>query len=174
MDAMTDWMNSGEYVDWQMQKLINSDNYPGKYGTAPDPDQISNIFDLGNTPEGKVNFDRAWQKDANGNYMMRAATAEEIAKGYAAQVPIYNPNAYETTDWTKLVTRTGITQNHQISISAGSENSNLYISLAYLDQQAALKDQDYKRYSANINGDITPLPWLTVGLGINASHSIQN
>lgn len=106
--------------------------------------------------------------------MMRAATAEEIAKGYAAQVPIYNPNAYETTDWTKLVTRTGITQNHQISISAGSENSNLYISLAYLDQQAALKDQDYKRYSANINGDITPLPWLTVGLGINASHSIQN
>lgn len=172
--SMTDWMDSGEYVDWQMQKLINSDNYPGKYGTAPDPDQIANIFDLGNTPEAKVNFDRAWQKDASGNYVMRNATPEEIAKGYAAQVPVYNPSAYETTDWTKLVTRTGITQNHQISLSSGTETSNLYLSLAYLDQQAALKDQDYKRYSANISGEITPMPWLTVGMGIKASHSIQN
>ncbi len=172
--SMTDWMNSGQYVDWEMQKLINSDNYAGSYGTAPDPTVISNIFDLGNTPEGLTNFKRAWQYDADGNYVLRAATEEEIAKGYASYVPVYNPDAYETTDWTKLVTRTGITQNHQISLSAGTEISNLYVSLAYLGQEAALKDQDYKRYSANVNGEITPKPWLTVGLGLQASHSIQN
>ena len=174
MNSMTDWMDAGQYVDWEMQKLINSDNYPGKYGTAPDPDVISNIFSLSTTPEATANFRRAWQYDANGNYVMRAATQEEIARGYAAQVPVYNPNAYQTTDWTDLVTRTGITQNHQLSISAGTETSNIYVSMAYLGQEAAVKDQDYKRYSANVNGEITPLPWVTVGMGIQASHSIQN
>lgn len=172
--SLTDWMDSGEYVDWEMQKLINSDNYAGQYGTAPDPDVISNIFDLGNTPEGLENFRRAWEYDADGNYVLRESTEEERAKGYADYVPVYNPDNYETTDWTKLVTRTGITQNHQVSVSAGTETSNLYVSLAYLGQEAALKDQDYKRYSANINGEITPLPWLTMGMAMSGSHSIQN
>lgn len=52
------------------------------------------------------------------------------------------------------MTRTAITHNHQISLSAGSEKSNLYISLAYLDQESPMKDQDFKRYTANINGEI--------------------
>ncbi len=175
MDSMTDWMDSGEYVAWEMQRMINSDNYPGQYGNAPDPTVIGNIFGLGDTPEGLTNFNRAWQFDANGNYVMRPATQYEIDElGYAAQVPVYNPDAFETTDWTGLVTRTGITQNHQLSISAGTETSNIYVSMAYLGQEAALKDQDYKRYSANVNGEITPVPWLTVGMGIQGSHSIQN
>lgn len=172
--SMTDWMNSGEYVDWQMRKLINSDNYPGQYGTAPDPDQIANIFDLGNTPEAAPYFNAAWQRDANGNYAMRDATPEEIARGYASRVPVYNAAAIPTTNWTDLVTRTGITQNHQMSLSAGTEKSNIYFSLAYLDQEAALKDQDFKRYTAKVSGEITPTKWFKAGMGLNANHSIQN
>ncbi len=172
--SMTDWMDSGEYIGWQLQKLINSDNYPGKYGTAPDPDQIANIFDLGNTPEAAPYFNAAWQKDANGNYVMRDATAEEIAKGYAAQVPVYNASAIPTTNWADLVTRTGITQNHQLALAAGGEKSSIYFSLAYLDQEAALKDQDFKRYTAKINGDINPTKWFKAGMSLNASHAIQN
>ncbi len=175
MNSTTDWMNSGQYVDWEMQKLINSDNYPGSYGNAPDPTVVGNIFGLGNTPEALENFNKAWQFDSSGNYVLRNATDyEQSVLGYAAQVPVYDGSKIPTTKWTDLVTRTGITNNHQISLSAGSENSSIYISLAYLGQQAALKDQDFKRYSANINGDISPTKWLKVGMGMNASHSIQN
>lgn len=74
--------------------------------------------------------------------------------GYADQVPVYNSANIPTTPWTDYVTRTAITHNHQISLSAGSEKSNLYISLAYLDQESPMKDQDFKRYTANINGEI--------------------
>jgi hypothetical protein len=37
-----------------------------------------------------------------------------------------------------------------------------------------MNDQDYTRYTANINGEITPVKWLKVGMGLNASHSIKN
>lgn len=105
---------------------------------------------------------------------MRAATAAEKAAGYADQVPVYNASNLMNTDWGDLVTRTGFTQNHQVSLSAGSQNSKLYMSLGYLKQNAPMKDQDYERFTVNVNGEITPTPWMTVGMGLNASHSIKN
>lgn len=72
------------------------------------------------------------------------------------------------------MTRTAFTHNHQISLSAGTETSKLYVSLGYLDQKVPMKDQDFKRYTANINGEIIPTKWLKVGMGLNATHSIKN
>lgn len=86
----------------------------------------------------------------------------------------YDPSQLETTDWGELVTRTAFTHNHQISLSAGTETSKLYVSLGYLDQKVPMKDQDFKRYTANINGEIIPTKWLKVGMGLNATHSIKN
>ena len=37
-----------------------------------------------------------------------------------------------------------------------------------------MKDQDFKRYTANINGEIQATNFLKVGMGMNASHSIKN
>ena len=48
------------------------------------------------------------------------------------------------------------------------------MSLAYLDQESPMKDQDYKRYTVNMNGEIQATEFLKVGMGINASHSIKN
>lgn len=36
-----------------------------------------------------------------------------------------------------------------------------------------MKDQDYKRYTVNMNGEIQATEFLKVGMGINASHSIK-
>jgi len=48
------------------------------------------------------------------------------------------------------------------------------MSLAYLNQESPMIDQDYERYTVNINGEITPVKWLKMGMSINATHSIQN
>lgn len=47
------------------------------------------------------------------------------------------------------------------------------MSLAYLDQESPMKDQDYKRYTVNMNGEIQATDFLKVGMGINVSHSIK-
>jgi TonB-linked SusC/RagA family outer membrane protein len=171
--STTDWMSSGELLDWQRQAHLNGGTYTGQYGTAPDPG-----FDVlqfgGGEQYGENNIKSAYAWNADGSVQLRPATPEEIAKGYAEQVPVYRPEQMFDQHWTDLVSRTGVTQNHQLSLSAGSELSRLYLSLGYLDQKGALVDQDYKRYSLNLKGDITPKKWLTAGLSLNAIKSLQN
>ena len=178
--SMTDWMDSGELIDWKRQAYINTGAYSGTYGNAPDPNIDGDLLfsdnggGVSNYPYLNQYFQKAWEYNADGSYKMRPATDyEKEVLGYADQVPVYNSANIPTTPWTDYVTRTAITHNHQISLSAGSEKSNLYISLAYLDQESPMKDQDFKRYTANINGEIQATNFLKVGMGMNASHSIK-
>lgn len=177
LHSMTDWMNAGELIDWKRQASINAGDYTnGKYGNAPDPDVDGDkYFQISNYPYMKSAFDAAFQFNADGTPILRDATEYEInVLGYASKVPVYDSSKIPTTPWKDYVTRTAVTQNHQISLSAGTEKSRLYMSMAYLDQQAAVKDQDYKRYSININGEMNATDWLKAGIGFNGSHSIQN
>ena len=177
IDSMTDWMNSGELIDWNRQSNINANAYTGKYGNAPDPDIDGDAYFGGVTkyPYLRPVFNSAFQFNSDGTPVLRDATEyEQKVLGYAARVPVYDSSKIPTTPWTDYVTRTAITHNHQLSLSAGTEKSKLYMSLAYLDQQSPMKDQDYKRYTVNLNGEIQATDFLKVGMGVNLSHSIKN
>jgi TonB-linked SusC/RagA family outer membrane protein len=173
LHSTTDWMSSGDLLNWQRQSHINGGTYTGKYGSAPDPD--FDIQKFGGGEEYGINSIKTayvWNED--GSVALRDATPQEIAGGYAEKVPVYNPGNMFDQHWADLITRTGLNQNHQLSLSAGTDKSRVYLSLGYLDQQSALIDQDYKRYSLNIKGDITPRRWLTIGLALNGTYSKQN
>ena len=175
--SMTDWMNSGELIDWNRQANVNAGAYTGKYGNAPDPDIDGDAYfgGVSQYPYLRPVFNAAFQFNADGTPVLRDATQyEKEVLGYADRVPVYNSANIPTTPWTDYVTRTSLTHNHQISLSAGTEKSKLYMSLAYLDQESPMKDQDYKRYTVNMNGEIQATEFLKVGMGINASHSIKN
>lgn len=170
---LTDYMSSGQLLDYRRQAAITGGTYTGSYGTAPDPDRDKALWiGTGSWADRVIRSAYAYNED--GTLQMRAATEAEKAMGYADEVPVYNSGSLLNTDWGDLVTRTGFTQNHQISLSSGTETSKLYISLGYLNQNSPMKDQDYERFTANLNGEITPVPWATVGMGLNASHSIKN
>ena len=173
LDSTTDYMNSGDLLDYKRQSAITGGTYNGAYGTAPDPDRDRALW-LGTQSYMDRIVAKAYQLNSDGTPVLRDATAAEVASGYASKVPVYDGSKLPTTDWGGLATRTAFTQNHQLSLSAGTETSKLYISLNYLDQEVPMIDQDYKRYSANINGEITPMKWLKVGMGMNATHSIKN
>ncbi|MCF0062820.1 TonB-dependent receptor [Dyadobacter chenwenxiniae] len=171
--SMTDYMNSGQLLNWQRQSHINGGTYTGKFGTAPDPDFDVQTF--GGGEEYGINSIRtAYQWNPDGTVQLRAATPEEVATGYAAQVPVYDADNLFDQNWAKLISRTGRTQNHLLSLSSGTDKSKVYLSMGYLDQLGTLKDQDFKRYSLNLKGDITPRKWLTVGLALNGVYSLQN
>lgn len=105
---------------------------------------------------------------------MRPTTAEEQAMGWPAEVPVYNSANIRSYDWLDDAVRQGVTNNHQISLSSGTETSNVYLSLNYFDQLGVQRDQDYERFTLTINGDITPNKWLKVGTSAIASVSLQN
>lgn len=94
-----------------------------------------------------------------------------IAKGWAGGT--WDGSKVATTDWASFVTRTGITQQHNVSVSGGTEKMKAYGSFGYLDNEGTLKGQSYKRYNGTANIDITPTKWFQMGVNLNTSYSIQ-
>ena len=79
-----------------------------------------------------------------------------------AQITAFDQN--KGTDWQDEIYRTAPIQNHQLSISGGSDNVQYLVSTGYLDQKGILINSAFKRYSlrANVNVDITK--WAKFGV----------
>ena len=52
-----------------------------------------------------------------------------------------------STDWFDEITRTGVSQNHNISLSGGGSNNNYRASFNYLDREGVVRDNDLERYN---------------------------
>lgn len=81
------------------------------------------------------------------------------------------------TDWQDAVLRTGVSQNHEISVSGGNDKTRLMISAAYTDQQGIVIGSDFKRYNfrANIDHQLSKSFKLTVSstLGKTKQNSLS-
>ena len=70
---------------------------------------------------------------------------------------------YSDTDWWKEITRVSPIQNHQLSISGGSDKGLYNMSINVHDNQGIVKNYYYKRYSTRLNTSFDVRPWLRVG-----------
>ncbi|RZJ73152.1 MAG: SusC/RagA family TonB-linked outer membrane protein [Flavobacterium sp.] len=59
--------------------------------------------------------------------------------------------AAPNTDWEDYFFRTGISQDHNLSFSQGSKNTNSFISLGYFEQEGIVPNTDIKRISVRSN-----------------------
>lgn len=74
------------------------------------------------------------------------------------------------TDWQKEVQRTGVSQNHNISISGGSENTNYSASVNYLENKGVIKESELDRTTARMSLNTKTLDKrLDIGFSLNAS-----
>lgn len=87
-----------------------------------------------------------------------------------------NPNAeirYPALNWFDALQRQGSRQNHNLSITGGSENSSIFFSTGYLKEEGYVIESDFERVTTRLKADFTPKEWLTVGGNINLSLSDQ-
>jgi TonB-linked SusC/RagA family outer membrane protein len=79
------------------------------------------------------------------------------------------------TDWQKEGLKTGVRQDHNISMSGGGAASTYNISLDYFDQKGTYEGNgpDYKRYTARINTSAEK-GIFKVGQSFNYTHSHEN
>lgn len=73
------------------------------------------------------------------------------------------------TDWQDEIFRNGLMQNHNVSLSGGSEKSNYYVSLNYFDQQGVVLSSHLKRYTAKINFEHRASDKFKFGVNFNTS-----
>ncbi|MDM9631598.1 SusC/RagA family TonB-linked outer membrane protein [Robiginitalea aurantiaca] len=59
--------------------------------------------------------------------------------------------AAPTFDWADFFFRTGLTQNHNLTLQSGGKNFTQFTSLGYFDQEGILQDSDLKRFSIRNN-----------------------
>ena len=86
----------------------------------------------------------------------------------------WDPSKVTNTDWTKFVTQTGITTEHVLSASGGSEKVNAYGSFGYLSNTGTQRGQSYDRYTTKLSANVTPVDWFKMTASLNVSWSEQD
>ncbi|MCC6289066.1 MAG: TonB-dependent receptor [Chitinophagaceae bacterium] len=71
------------------------------------------------------------------------------------------------TDWQDVIYRHGLLQNHQLSMSGGSEHARYFVSGGYINQQGIVVNTKYVRYNLRSNLDLKLNSWLTAGINMN-------
>ena len=146
-----DMMNSSQYIDFR-RDAYRRVKYLGLTGTSyPDaPTMADDQKIFGADPYAWANVQKGW---ANGSW---------------------DGSLVPTTDWTSMVKQTGITQDHIVSVSGGSQKVKAYASFGYLKQKGTQLGQDYTRYSSKFNIEINPVKWFSMGTSITATYGLQN
>lgn len=78
------------------------------------------------------------------------------------------------TDWQNEISRTALTQNHNLSFNGGADRLTYYGSFGVQDQQGILKNSSLKRYTGRINASQKFLEdRLTVDVNLTASQTVN-
>ena len=96
-------------------------------------------------------------------------TEDEISKFKSGQFP----DTYPNTDWFKLAyAGKGTLQEHNLSLTGGTETGRYMLSVGYLTQDGIVKRTNYDRYNIRFNLDSKVNKYINIGL--NTSFSLRN
>lgn len=144
-------MNAKDFIQFRRWAAYNLD--PNTYAHPDSPTLANDTLIFDSALDGQTSRDN-------------------VLKGWASGT--WDASKVTNTDWTDFVTQAGITKEHVISGSGGSEKVNTYASLGYLDNEGTQKGQWYKRYTAKLTSNITPVEWFKLNGTLNVSWSDQD
>jgi len=119
--------------------------------------------------------------------LMNAADFARVTNAYRAtqdlngQLPprfsdiqIAGFEAHGGTDWQDQIYRTGMLQNHQLSLGGGGERVNYFVSGGYTNQDGILINSAYKRYTLRTNIHVDINSWSSFGLNYTGTKETGN
>ncbi|MCM1176960.1 MAG: TonB-dependent receptor [Clostridium sp.] len=84
-------------------------------------------------------------------------------------------SGYEYRDWQKLLYRTAVTQNYNLSVNAiANKKTQLLATLGYLNQDGLVRNNDYIRYTGRLKFDHQINSSLKVGANVTYGRNISN
>jgi TonB-linked SusC/RagA family outer membrane protein len=92
-----------------------------------------------------------WSSPADDSKIFNAPQLDAIQK---QQFPV----------WPDLLLKQGFQQDHQLSVTGGTDKTKVYFSAGYYNEKGILQLDEYKRYSARMNIDQTINNWITAGI----------
>lgn len=98
------------------------------------------------------------------NYAKPVGTDGKLLPG---ATPLWND------DWRDVLQRVASRNQVDLDISGGSEKSNYFFSLGYLDDKGMAIESGFKRYSSRLKLNSEVKKWLNVGVNLSYTNSIQ-
>ncbi|NOR74990.1 MAG: SusC/RagA family TonB-linked outer membrane protein [Draconibacterium sp.] len=83
-------------------------------------------------------------------------------------------NSAGNVDWQDEIYRTGITQDHQLSISGADDKTNYSVMVGYSDVEGIIINSYLKRYSIRNNFSRKVTDWLSVNTNFSYNRTISN
>lgn len=98
-----------------------------------------------------------------GPYYSRSAYYQMLEDGYSEE------EAREGTNWFDEVTQTGISQNHELSVTSGNDKGQYAFSMGYTNREGTIKNSAFERYNMRLNTTFTPTEHFIIGQNTNVA-----
>ena len=73
-------------------------------------------------------------------------------------------------DWMDCVYNNGLRQEYNATVSSSAENSNLYVSAGYLNNEGITANSGFEKFQGRLKGEVQARPWLKVGANMAFTH----
>ena len=155
--TMMDLANTSEYATAMAQAAMND---------GLDPEQYANNYGL--TLNAAAGTPIQAYDPATGQ--MRSFTVNGLYDGYMNSKKTMR---YSDTDWLDEISRTGFSQNYDLSVSKASDKSSALFSFGYKKNNGILKYTDFESFSGRINSSYKVNKIVTIGENATITYSDQ-
>lgn len=138
-----DLANARDYLDMGRNAMIVQDVFPDASFRLTGPSGFGTGNDLSNNTAYTTQY-------------LSPENEHKLNEGWESMPDPVDPSQtliFQETDWQDVLFRTGVSQNHHLSASGGTEKAQFSASLGYLDNQGIAITTDMKRYTLNVNGN---------------------
>lgn len=101
----------------------------------------------------------------------RFARGQAVAGGGIANL---NDIPHTGSDWLDLVTRTGFSQNYNVSAQGGGEKTTFFLGTGYSDLQGGIIGNNLRRINGRVNLDHRANDWLDLGLNLAITNTLND
>lgn len=137
-----DLANARDYLDMSRHAMLVQDVFPDASFRLTSPAGFGTGNDLSNNTAYTTMY-------------LSPENQHKLNEGWESMPDPIDPSRtliFKETDWQDVLFRTGISQNHHLSATGGTEKAQFSASLGYLDNQGIAITTDMKRYTLNVNG----------------------
>ena len=155
--TMMSLANTAEYATSMAQAAMND---------GLDPEQYANNYGL--TLNAAQGTPISAYDPATGQ--MRNFVVNGLYDGY---INSKKTMRFSDTDWLDAISRTGFSQNYDLSLSNATEKSSALVSFGYKKNNGILKYTDFESFSGRINTSFKVNKMITVGENATITYSNQ-
>jgi TonB-linked SusC/RagA family outer membrane protein len=128
------------------------------------------LYDILNAAD-YVNLKNEAVRNLNANRRAIGAAATNIEDAF--KLADANGNAADTR-WYDYIYRTGVSNNHNLNFSGGTDKTTYLASVGYSKQKGMLVRNDFRRYTARVNVEHKLFDRLTLGARVNYANSYNS